>query len=57
VVMIVELTKRFSVLSLSTGATIELMAVTAVLYMAMSYPMSLLSRRIEQRLGNTGVMA
>jgi polar amino acid transport system substrate-binding protein len=57
VVTIVELTKRFSVLSLSTGATIELMAVTALLYMMMSYPMSVLSRRIEQRLGTTGVMA
>ncbi len=57
VITIVELTKRFSVLQLSTGATIELMALTAVLYMAMSYPMSLLARRIEKQLGNTGVIA
>ncbi len=57
VITIVELTKRFSVLSLSTGATLELMGLTAVLYMAMSYPMSIASRRIEKKLGNTGVFA
>ena len=51
VVTLVELTKRFSVLSLSTQATIELMLMTGVLYLAMSYPMSVLSRRIELRLG------
>ncbi len=51
VVTIVELTKRFSVLSQSTQATIELMAMTAILYLAMSYPMSLVSRRIEKGLG------
>ncbi len=57
VITIVELTKRFSVLSLSTGATLELMGLTAVLYMAMSYPMSVAARRIEQKLGSTGVFA
>jgi polar amino acid transport system substrate-binding protein len=57
VITIVELTKRFSVLQLSTGATIELMILTAVLYMAMSYPMSIVSRRLEKKLGNTGVLA
>ncbi len=51
VVTIVELTKRYSVLSLSTQATIELMIMTAVLYLAMSYPMSLLSRRLEDKMG------
>jgi len=51
VVTIVELTKRFSVLSMSTQATVELMGMTAVLYLMMSYPMSILSRRIEKRLG------
>jgi polar amino acid transport system substrate-binding protein len=51
VVTIVELTKRFSVLSMSTQATIELMAMTAVLYLLMSYPMSVVSGRIEKRLG------
>ena len=48
-----ELTKRFSVLSMSTQATIELMIMTAVLYLAMSYPMSLLSRRLEEKMGGS----
>jgi len=51
VVTLVELTKRFSVLSMSTQATVELMLMTAMLYLLMSYPMSLISRRIEARLG------
>ncbi|HKQ70076.1 MAG TPA: ABC transporter substrate-binding protein/permease [Polyangiaceae bacterium] len=51
VVTLVELTKRFSVLSQSTQATAELMLMTAVLYLAMSYPLSLLSRRLELSFG------
>jgi polar amino acid transport system substrate-binding protein len=51
VVTLVELTKRYSVLSMSTQATIELMIMTAVLYLLMSYPMSLVSRRLEKKLG------
>jgi polar amino acid transport system substrate-binding protein len=47
VVTLVELTKRFSVLSQSTQSTAELMLLTAVLYLMMSYPLSLLSRRLE----------
>ncbi len=54
VVTLVELTKRFSVLSMSTQATIELMIMTAGLYLLMSYPLSLVSRRIERRLGGAG---
>jgi polar amino acid transport system substrate-binding protein len=50
VVTIVELTKRFSVLSQSTQATIELMIMTAMLYLLMSYPMSILSRYVERKL-------
>lgn len=50
VITLVELTKRFSVLSQSTQATLELMGITAVLYLAMSYPLALLSRRLEARL-------
>ena len=50
VITLMELTKRFSVLSMSTQATIELMIMTAVLYMAMSYPLSLVARRLEARL-------
>jgi polar amino acid transport system substrate-binding protein len=49
VVTLVELTKRFSVLSQSTQATAELMMITAILYLAMSYPLSLVSRRLELR--------
>ncbi len=51
VVTIVELTKRFSILSMSTQATVELMGMTALLYLMMSYPMSIVSRHIEGRLG------
>jgi polar amino acid transport system substrate-binding protein len=50
VVTLVELTKRFSVLSQSTQATVELMLMTAALYMLMSYPLSLMSGRLEARL-------
>jgi polar amino acid transport system substrate-binding protein len=56
VITIVELTKRFSVLSMSTQATVELMLMTCVLYMLMSYPIAVLSRRLEKRLG-VGVAA
>jgi len=50
VVTIIELTKRFSVLSQSTQATIELMGMTALLYLAMSYPLSIVSRKLELRM-------
>jgi polar amino acid transport system substrate-binding protein len=51
VVTIVELTKRFSILSRSNVADLViLMGFTALLYLAMSYPMSVLARRIERRL-------
>jgi ABC-type amino acid transport system permease subunit len=36
---------------MSTQATVELMGMTAMLYLMMSYPMSIVSRRIEKRLG------
>lgn len=51
VVTLVELTKRYSMLSMSTQATVELMSMTAVLYLLMSYPLSLLARKLEERLG------
>ena len=50
VVTLVELTKRFSVLSQSTQATIELMVLTALLYLLMSAPLAYASRRLERRL-------
>jgi polar amino acid transport system substrate-binding protein len=47
VITIVELTKRFSVLSMSTQATVELLLMTGLLYLLMSYPVAVLSRRLE----------
>ncbi|MFM8435318.1 MAG: ABC transporter permease subunit [Planctomycetia bacterium] len=49
VITVIELTKRYSVLALSTGRIVELAVVTAILYLAMSWPLSLLSRRFESR--------
>jgi polar amino acid transport system substrate-binding protein len=50
VITVVELTKQYSILALSTGAIIELAAITAVLYLLMSYPLSLVARYSERRL-------
>ena len=47
VITVIELTKRYSVLALSTGRIVELAVITAILYLAMSWPLSLLSRRFE----------
>lgn len=50
VITIVELTKQFSILSRSDPKAIAwLMAVTAILYILMSYPTSLAARYIERR--------
>jgi polar amino acid transport system substrate-binding protein len=49
-ITVVELTKRYSVLALSTGRIVELALVTALLYLCMSWPLSLLSRWFERRL-------
>ena len=51
-ITVVELTKRYSVLALSSGRIAELAVVTALLYLAMSWPLSLLSRWFERRLEN-----
>ena len=51
VITIVELTKRYSVLSMSTQATLELTVATAALYLAMSIPASLGARALERRFG------
>jgi len=53
-VTVMELTKRYSVLALGTGAIVELAAVTALLYLAMSWPLALLVRRFERRWESTG---
>lgn len=49
-ITLIELTKRFQVLSMSTQATVELMALTALLYLAMSYPLARLAGWLETRL-------
>jgi polar amino acid transport system substrate-binding protein len=50
VVTVVELTKRYSILALSTGAIVELAAITSILYLMMSYPLSVFARWSERRL-------
>jgi polar amino acid transport system substrate-binding protein len=52
VITIVELTKRYSILALSTGAIVQLAGITAVLYMLMSVPLSYFARWSERRLGD-----
>ena len=54
VITVIELTKRYSVLALSTGRIMELAIVTALLYLAMSWPLSLLSHWFEHRLAQRG---
>ena len=49
-ITVIELTKRYSVLALSTGRIVELAVITAVLYLVMSWPLALVSRWFERRL-------
>jgi len=48
VITIVELTKRYSILAQSTGAIVQLAAITAILYMLMSFPLSVFARWSER---------
>ena len=50
VITLVELTKQYSILANSTGGVFEFALATAVLYMAMSVPLSWFSRWSERRL-------
>lgn len=50
VVTVMELTKQYSVLALGTGGVIEMAALTALLYLLMSYPLSLAAAWNERRL-------
>ena len=50
VITVVELSKEYSIHARNTGAIIELGIVTALLYLAMSYPLSMLTRYLERRL-------
>jgi polar amino acid transport system substrate-binding protein len=48
-ITIIELSKQYSIVANNTGAPLEIAAVTAFLYLAMSYPLSLVARRLEKR--------
>jgi polar amino acid transport system substrate-binding protein len=50
VITLVELTKQYSILANSTGGVLEFALASAVLYMAMSLPLSWFSRWFERRL-------
>ena len=50
VIALVELTKTYNILAATTLRFFEMGLVVAVLYFAMSYPLSLLARRLEDRL-------
>ncbi|MDA8168429.1 MAG: ABC transporter substrate-binding protein/permease [Nitrospiraceae bacterium] len=50
VIAMVELTKTYSMLAASTLRFFQLGLITALLYFGMSYPLSLLARRLEKRL-------
>lgn len=49
VITVVELSKQYSILANDTGAYIELAALTALLYLLMSYPLSLVARKLEKK--------
>lgn len=51
VIMVVELTKRYSILAQSTHRVVEFAIAAAVLYLMMSLPLSWLARRFETRTG------
>ncbi len=55
VITLVELTKQYKILALSTGGTIEFALAAAVLYLMMSVPLSWFSRWSEARLANASV--
>jgi polar amino acid transport system substrate-binding protein len=50
VITVVELSKAYYIHARSTGAIVELGLLTALLYLAMSYPLSLLAGKLERRL-------
>jgi polar amino acid transport system substrate-binding protein len=49
VITIVELSKQYAILANSTGLVLEFAAMTAALYLLMSLPLVLLSRRLERK--------
>lgn len=50
VITVMELTKQYTVQQNNTGATLELAAMTALLYLAMSIPLARLASYLEKRL-------
>lgn len=52
VITVVELSKEYYIQARSTGDVVELGIVTAILYLAMSYPLSLYVSRMEKRLAS-----
>jgi polar amino acid transport system substrate-binding protein len=50
VIAMVELTKTYSILAASTLRFFELGLIVAVMYFAMSYPLSLLAKRLEEKM-------
>ncbi len=55
VITLVELTKQYKMLALSTGGTIEFALAASALYLLMSVPLSWFSRWSEDRLAKAGV--
>jgi len=49
-ITVIELTKQYSMQRNATGATLELAALTAILYLLMSVPLSHLTARMEKRM-------
>jgi polar amino acid transport system substrate-binding protein len=49
VITVVELTKQYSIQRNDTGATLELAALTAILYLLMSLPLAHLTKRLERK--------
>jgi polar amino acid transport system substrate-binding protein len=54
VIALTELTKQYTILAYSTGRVVEFALMTALLYMAMSVPLSWFSRWSERRLAEAG---
>lgn len=47
-ITLIELSKRYSIEANNSGAPLEIAAATAMLYLLMSYPLSLIARRLEK---------
>ena len=50
VITVVELSKQYYIQARSAGAIVELGLLTALLYLAMSYPLSVMTNRLEKKL-------